>query len=631
MRKRLLVSVVVMALLAALAAVGAQARLGVLAGVVRDEAGLPLAGAQVVVRSGGRAEARRALTDVQGHFELRGLPPGDYRVSVLHLGVVVVSSSATVTSGATTTLNLSPLAASKDQDRVEPSPLAAAPAAPPVEAFQETTVNRVAGAMLGRPASARDAFNTEAYDHIVDNAWKDVGHAPLSTFSIDVDTASYANVRRFLMGGALPPNDAVRIEEFVNYFSYDYPAPADSAPFAVTTAIGDAPWNPRHRLALIGLQARRMDAGQVPLRNLVFLVDVSGSMAMPNKLSLVKVSLAMLARNLTERDRIAIVVYAGAAGVVLPSTSGGDTSTVLSALARLEAGGSTNGAQGIQLAYNVARQHFVAGGVNRVVLASDGDFNVGVTSTGDLTRLIEQQRQSGIHLSVLGFGMGNLKDATMETLADAGDGNYAYIDSLNEAQKVLVEEAGGTLVTVAKDVKLQIEFNPRAVAAYRLIGYENRLLQDRDFNDDAKDAGDMGAGHSVTALYELIPAGEKVEGPGIDPLKYQRPTVPSDAARAGETMTVKVRYKQPESTVSTLTSVSVATARATTPALEFASAVAEFGMLLRDSEFKGASSYAEVRRRAARSRGEDRFGHRAEFLRLVAAAEALTALRQSSR
>jgi Ca-activated chloride channel family protein len=470
-------------------------------------------------------------------------------------------------------------------------------------------------------------FNTEAYDRILENAWNDVGRKPLSTFSTDVDTASYANVRRFLNQGQPPPKDAVRIEELINYFSFNYPEPRDGQPIAVTTALGACPWDRTHRLALVGLQARRIDASRIPPRNLVFLLDVSGSMFAPNKLPLVKASLAMLAPNLTDKDRVAIVVYAGNTGLVLPSTSGGDTPTILEALQRLEAGGSTNGGAGLELAYREAEEHFVKGGVNRVILATDGDFNVGVTDQGSLLRLIEEKRKSGVALSVLGFGMGNVKDSTMEKLADAGNGNYSYIDSLAEAQKVLVEQAGGTLVTVAKDVKLQIEFNPRVVSAYRLIGYENRLLQDQDFNDDKKDAGDMGAGHSVTALYELIPAGQPAGTPSIDPLKYQQAGAPSREAGSGEAMTVKIRYKQPDGGTSALIAVAVAERTAApSPEMGFAAAVAEFGMLLRDSEFKGTSSFAEALDLARRFKGDDPHGHRAEFIRLVGAADGIVRL-----
>jgi Ca-activated chloride channel family protein len=482
------------------------------------------------------------------------------------------------------------------------------------------------GIVHGWKLAGSPPFNTEAYDKIDDNQWTDVGRKPLSTFSIDVDTASYANVRRFLNQGQLPPKDAVRIEELINYFTYSYPEPRDGKPFGVTTAIGECPWNSTHRLALVGLQARRIDTASTPPRNLVFLVDVSGSMMTPQKLPLVKASLAMLAPNLTHKDRVAIVVYAGAAGLVLPSTTGSDTQSIVEALSRLQAGGSTNGAQGLLLAYKVAQEHFIQGGVNRVVLATDGDFNVGVTNQGDLIRLIEEQREKGVTLSVLGFGMGNIKDSTMEKLADKGNGNYAYIDSLAEAQKVLVEQAGGTLVMVAKDVKVQVEFNPGTIAAYRLIGYENRVLQDQDFNNDRKDAGDMGAGHSVTALYELVPVGERIDIPRTDPLKYQQPGRPSAAALENEAMTVKLRYKQPDGNESSLMSVAVANNTRMTPELGFAAAVTEFGMLLRDSEYKGSSTFASAASLAQKFKGEDLHGHRAEFIRLVGVAEGVRRL-----
>jgi Ca-activated chloride channel family protein len=350
-----------------------------------------------------------------------------------------------------------------------------------------------------------------------------------------------------------------------------------------------------------------------------------------NKLPLVRASLAMLVPNLTDKDRVAIVVYAGNTGLVLPSTSGGDTSTILEAIGRLQAGGSTNGGAGLVLAYKVAREHLIKGGVNRVVLATDGDFNVGVTDQGSLLRLIEENRESGVALSVLGYGMGNVKDSTMVKLADAGNGNYAYIDSLAEAQKVLVEQAGGTLVTVAKDVKLQIEFNPRVVSAYRLIGYEKRILQDQDFNNDKKDAGDMGAGHSVTALYELIPSGQPIDVPSIDPLKYQRAGGLSVDAERGEAMTVKIRYKQPDGATSSVLAVAVPEKTTDNPELDFAAAVAEFGMLLRDSEHKGSSSFSNALKLAQKSKGDDPYGHRTEFIRLISAAEGISRLQTARR
>jgi Ca-activated chloride channel homolog len=497
------------------------------------------------------------------------------------------------------------------------SSVSSPPSAPPPSA-RTGSAGLAAGALETVPTRE---FNTEAYDRIDDNGWFGTKRNPLSTFSIDVDTASYSNVRRFLNQGAPPLKDAVRIEELVNYFSYAYPEPQDGRPFAIATGIGECPWNPRHRLALIGLQARRLDPGTTPPRNLVFLVDTSGSMMTPQKLPLVKASLSMLVPNLTSEDRVAIVAYAGEAGLVLPATSGADGETITEGIARLEGGGSTNGGEGLVLAYKIAREHAIKGGVNRVVLATDGDFNVGVTSQGDLIRLIEEHRRSGITLSVLGFGMGNLKDSTMEKLADKGNGNYAYIDTLQEARKVLVEQAGGTFVTVAKDVKVQVEFNPRVVGSYRLIGYENRILQDHEFNDDQKDAGDIGAGHSVTALFELAPPGKTTAGTAVDPLKYQQPNNLSAAAASDEAMTVKLRYKQPDEDTSSLKTVAIRNTTETTPELGFASAVAEFGLLLRDSEHKGSSSFADVRARASRFKGTDPFGHRAEFIRLVDAAE----------
>jgi len=627
MRRFLMLAVVcaTAALTISLALVRAQSGTGQIRGNVTAESA-PVAGATVTLTSG-PGFSRTAKTDARGDFQFTSLTPGRYDLTIAIAGFVPVTRSVTVAAGAVARpafmLNRDPNApAIQLQEKLEGDLRDRALDA----AAQRSVAAPVVGG-LAKPYALSPVpfpgFNTETYDKIDDNQWTEVSRKPLSTFSIDVDTASYSNIRRFLNQAQAPPKDAVRIEELINYFSYDYPEPRDDRPFAVTTALDVCPWNPRHRLALVGLQARRLDSSRTPPRNLVFLIDVSGSMMPANKLPLVKASLAMLAPNLTNRDHIAIVVYAGAAGVVLPSTSGADTSTILESLARLQAGGSTNGAQGIQLAYDIAQQHFIKGGVNRVILATDGDFNVGVTNQGALIRLIEAKRNSGIMLSVLGYGMDNVKDSTMEKLADKGNGNYYYIDTLAEAQKVLVEQAGGTLVTVAKDVKLQVEFNPRTVAAYRLVGYENRVLQDQDFNDDKKDAGDMGAGHSVTALYEIALAGEKLDIPGIDPLKYQTPTNLSETARLDETMTVKLRYKQPEGSESALMSVAVPAQTVSNPALGFAAAVAEFGMLLRESEFKGNASFASARGLATEFKGNDPHGHRAEFIRLIDAAESV--------
>ncbi|MET0592498.1 MAG: VWA domain-containing protein, partial [Polyangiaceae bacterium] len=404
-------------------------------------------------------------------------------------------------------------------------------------------------------AREQDQFNTEGYDRVHENPFHFVKDSPLSTFSVDVDTASYSNMRRFVRSGSMPPPDSIRVEEWINYFPYDDSPPESSEPIAVSNELTDCPWAPSHRLLRVALTTRPIAQDAVPPRNLVFLIDVSGSMSDANKLPLLKQGLAMLARQLRPVDTVSMVVYAGASGLALPPTSGADQEKILGALAALESGGSTNGAAGIQLAYQVAAAQFKKGGVNRVVLASDGDFNVGVTSMGDLERLIEEKRKTGVFLTVLGFGQGNLKDATMEKLADKGNGQYAYIDSIAEARKVLVHESGATLVTVAKDVKLQLEFNPARVKSYRLVGYENRLLAAQDFNDDKKDAGEMGAGHHVTAFYEVVPAdaaASKPSSPAVDPLKYQSERAPSSSASGNELLTVKIRYKPPTSDESRL-------------------------------------------------------------------------------
>jgi Ca-activated chloride channel family protein len=473
----------------------------------------------------------------------------------------------------------------------------------------------------------RDGFNSESYDRIYENAFLDVQQNPLSTFSIDVDTASYANVRRFLTGGALPPKDAVRIEELLNYFTYHYAPPMDDKPFAVHAEVAGCPWEPKHRLLRIALKGREIDLEDRPASNLVFLIDVSGSMDDPAKLPLLKSALRLLVDKLGENDCVAMVVYAGSSGLVLPSTSGLYKDTILAALDQLQAGGSTNGGSGIQLAYNVAREKFIKGGTNRVILCTDGDFNVGVTDQGSLTRLIEDEAKSGVFLSVLGFGGGNLKDSTMEKLADRGNGNYSYIDTHNEARKVLVEQLGGTLVTIAKDVKLQLEFNPRQVAAYRLIGYENRLLRAEDFNDDRKDAGEIGAGHTVTALYELVPAGGDAPTSPVDGLKYQRTTEATDAAASDESLTLKLRYKEPDGDTSTLIESVVKDGNASyaraSEDFRFATAVAGFGLLLRDSQFKGNLTWGAVLELAQASRGTDETGYRAEFIELVKKAQSI--------
>ncbi len=471
-------------------------------------------------------------------------------------------------------------------------------------------------------------YGSESYRPVQDNDFAAVSDAPLSTFSIDVDTASYSNVRRFLEHHTLPPADAVRIEELINYFDYGYTPPMGAVPFATHVELAGCPWNPDHRLARIGLKGQVLDSSELPPSNIVFLLDVSGSMSAQNKLPLVKQALRLLAHELDERDRVAIVVYAGASGLVLPSVSGEDEQAILRALRELESGGSTDGGAGLELAYQVAVSSFIEGGSNRVVLATDGDFNVGTTGHGELIQLIEDRARSGVFLSVLGFGMGNIKDGTLEQLADKGNGNYAYIDDLDEARKVLVTERAGTMVTIAKDVKIQVEFNPAEVSGYRLIGYENRKLAARDFNDDSKDAGEIGAGHTVTALYEIVPAGADQAVPGVDPLRYQQPVANTEASHSGELLTVKLRYKQPDGDSSQLLSFAVrdggtSWAHASSD-FKFAASVAAFGMLLRSSPHSGTATWGSVLELATEGAARDPHGYRAEFLQLVSRAAALS-------
>lgn len=462
-------------------------------------------------------------------------------------------------------------------------------------------------------------FNTEAYDHIDENEFRDVLRNPKSTFSIDVDTASYSNVRRMLRAGQAPPAGAVRIEELVNYFPYDYPAPEDEHPFAVSMELASCPWKENHQLLRVGLKGAELAIEERPASNLVFLLDVSGSMNSPQKLPLVKSAMRLLVEQLDDRDRIAIAVYAGASGLALPSTPASQKATILSAIDELAAGGSTNGAEGINLAYAVAEENFITGGINRVILCTDGDFNVGVTSQSSLVDLIEKKAKGNVFLSVLGFGSGNLKDSTMEKLADKGNGNYAYIDSLLEARKSLVKQIGGTLVTIAKDVKIQLDFNPNRVAAYRLIGYENRLLVNEDFADDTKDAGEIGAGHTVTALYELVPPGVDSPARSDSSSMFVKTVVNEDVDR-NTVLTVSLRYKKPEGDVSTEFTKSLHPQEGLIEAsndLGFAASVAAFGMLLRDSKHKGDADWNNVIEAAEKNLGPDEDGFRAEFIELA--------------
>ncbi|HCW07763.1 MAG TPA: hypothetical protein DGG95_10415 [Cytophagales bacterium] len=469
----------------------------------------------------------------------------------------------------------------------------------------------------------KERFNTEEYDGITENIFHDAKHSPLSTFSIDVDAASYSNIRRFIQNGQRPPQDAVRIEEMVNYFHYDYSQPTGEDPFSINTEISTAPWNENHKLVLIGLQGKKIPIEKLPPSNLVFLIDVSGSMSDPNKLPLLKSSFKLLVQQLREQDHVAIVVYAGAAGLVLPPTSGADKKKIIEALDQLEAGGSTAGGEGIRLAYKVAKENFNREGNNRVILATDGDFNIGESSNGAMERLIEEKRQDGIFITVMGFGMGNYKDSKMETIADKGNGNYLYIDSILEAQKALVNEFGGTLFTIAKDVKLQIEFNPAKVQAYRLIGYENRMLKSEDFNNDKKDAGELGSGHTVTALYEIIPVGVESKFFKVDELKYQTTKLDPKNSSSNELMTVKFRYKKPDGDVSkllvhTLNDKNISLDK-TSNNFRWAASVASFGMLLRNSEYLNGFSEEKILSLVQTAQGEDKDGYRSEFISLVKA------------
>jgi Ca-activated chloride channel homolog len=622
-------------------------------GAIVDPAGYVIPGATVELLSGTRVTAK-AVSNYDGVFRFPDVGAGTYDIRVTMAGFRRTQTTITVGTTAPPPLRLKLLVGSVNETVTvapdaraagSPTPNAAPaqappppppPAAPgPVGGVVGGVVGGYAGGGRGGFVDVRGAFpDTESYAPIDENKFRRPADQPLSTFSIDVDTASYANVRRFLNEGRLPPPDAVRVEELINYFHFDYADSTQGAPFGVTTELAPCPWDSRHKLALIGVQAKRLPPGKIPPRNLVFLLDVSGSMASNDKLPLVKSAMKMLAGTLTAQDRVAIVTYAGTTGVSLPSTRGDRTGTIQDAISALSAGGSTNGGAGIQLAYEIANENFVKGGINRVILATDGDFNVGVTSIDDLARLIEDKRASGVFLSVLGVGTGNLKDATMEKLADKGNGNYSYLDSLTEAQRVLVAEAGSTLVTVAKDVKIQVEFNPALVGAYRLVGYENRRLKARDFNDDTKDAGEMGAGHSVTALYEIVPPVEEVNGGGVDPLKYQRPAQPAAAmvtVPSTELMTVKVRHKKPDGDTSALVTVAVAGRNTVTPRhVGFAAAVAEFGMLLRESPFRADATWADAAKLAAAHRGDDPDGYRAEFVRLVDLAASLDRQRSTA-
>jgi Ca-activated chloride channel family protein len=590
----------------------------IITGKVTDDQGTPLAGVSVTVKN----SSRGTITDIKGEYKVSVLPEDKTLVFSL---VGYQTRDVKINGRTVINVKLQPQVVELKEMEVVPSD---------VQSHVAVTggirgnyrMKMTAGANMAFDASIPD-FNTEGYSTIHENGYKDALNQPLSTFSIDVDRASYANVRRFINMGQLPPVDAVRIEEMINYFGYSYPEPRGEHPFSVYTELSVCPWNRDHQLLHVGLQGKNMNKSELPNSNLVFLLDVSGSMSSYNKLPLLKSAFQMLVSELRPEDRVAIVVYAGAAGLVLESTPGNEKDKMLAAIEKLQAGGSTAGGAGLKLAYKIAEENFIEGGNNRIILATDGDFNVGVSSNAEMERLVETEREKGVFITVLGFGMGNYKDDKMEIIADKGNGNYAYIDNIQEARKVMVSEFAGTLFTIAKDVKFQLEFNPARVKAYRLIGYENRLLNDEDFNDDKKDAGEMGAGHTVTALYELIPAGSDEKIGSIDPLKYQKNSTAVKPDPNAELLTIKLRYKEPDGLTSKLfenpVKGKVLDLSATTDHFRFSAAVAEFGLLLRDSEFKANSTIEDVIQLARGSRGEDEEGYRAEFIKLVKTADTL--------
>src|SRR5467141_1354442 len=576
--------------------------------------------------------ALTAATDDSGAYLVANVPPGTYTVRAQMIGYRAAEARGVrVTANTTLTVDLT----------LAPGPMALEAIVVPGYAANSAVLRGAAAAAradalyivdgVGSLYDSTEAWryqrqpgNREQYDEIVENQFIAVAADPLSTFSIDVDRASYSNMRRFIMqDGQLPPRDAVRIEELVNYFPYDYAEPDGDDPLAIHTEVAPAPWKPQHQLVRIGLQARRINVENLPASNFVFLLDVSGSMMPANKLPLVKSAMRLLVNQLRAKDRVAMVVYAGSAGLVLPSTPGDQKDKILDAIERLEAGGSTAGGEGIRRAYDEAVANFIRGGNNRVILATDGDFNVGPSSDAEMVQLIEEKRGTGVFLTVLGVGEGNLQAAKMEKLADKGNGNYAYLDNIAEAQKVLVHELGGTLYTVAKDVKIQVEWNPARVRAYRLIGYENRLLRNEDFADDKKDAGEVGYGHSVTALYDVVPVGVNTDVTirMPDSLRYQRRNTQPTGAAGPELLFVKVRYKQPDGDESRLLSQPVLAQAGQAPSVDFQfqAAVAEFGLLLRNSDFRGKADLGHVIAAAREARGQDADGYRAEFVKLAEA------------
>ena len=592
-------------------------------GTVADETGNPLPGVQVILTRSSDGKVFTARTDVKGRYRFAGIPAGTYHLKAVFPGF---------------------LPAERKEIRIPASGGIQADLVLTMAGLRDALIEEkegVSGGVMGRvrkhmsvPAAQEMSFpavpppfNTEEYERIYENRFLDALTNPLSTFSIDVDTASYANIRRFIRDNRFPPKDAVRVEEVINYFDYEYPLPKGGKPFSIHMEMSSCPWNADRSLIHIGLQGKALPPEEQPPGNLVFLLDVSGSMNSPRKLPLLQTAFKLLVKELSPKDRVAIAVYAGAAGLVLPSTSASEKQKIIDAVDQLKAGGSTAGGAGIKLAYKTAMENYIPGGNNRIILATDGDFNVGISSTSELVRMIEDKREKGVFLTVLGFGTGNYKDRRMEQLADKGNGNYHYIDNLLEAKKVFVNDLRGTLFTIAKDVKIQVEFNPAKIKAYRLVGYENRLLDKEDFADDTKDAGELGAGHSVTALYEVIPYGSDEEIPAADDLKYQETKISPEAFKSPEAMTLRLRYKQPDGKKSRLIESAlknrVIPLDKTSNMFKFAAAAAEFGMVLRDSEHKGDADFKKILKLAESGKGPDRHGYRAEFIKLVELAELL--------
>jgi Ca-activated chloride channel family protein len=574
-----------------------------ISGFVSDEAGQPLPGVSVIIENSNRG----TLTDIHGFYRLEVLP-SDKMLVFSFVGM----ESEKISIGKEDIINVTLKVANVTMEEVM---VVGHGSRAKMQLTSSVSSFSASDGVRYMPAPE---WNTENYATIRENGFRNAKANPLSTFSIDVDNASYSNVRRFINQGLLPPEDAVRVEEMINYFGYDYPEPNGEHPFSITTELAGCPWNPNHYLMHVGLKGKSFDNRELPPSNLVFLIDVSGSMSSSNKLPLLKRAFKMLVNELRPEDRVSIVVYAGAAGKVLEATSGSEKKTILDALDRLNAGGSTAGGEGLRLAYKLAGENFMEEGNNRIILATDGDFNVGVSSTSEMERLVEKERENGVSITVLGFGMGNIKDDKMETIANKGNGNYAYIDNIQEARKVFISEFGGTLFTIAKDVKFQLEFNPQQVKAYRLVGYENRLLNDEDFNDDTKDAGEMGAGHTVTALYEIIPAGANETAPSVDLLRYQR-SQPLVGSPSDELLTIKLRYKKPDGHKSRLLEKHVVNnlKKKTSDDFRFSAAVASFGMLLRNSSFMGNTTIASVLDLARNAKGTDEEGYRAGFIQLV--------------